>query len=75
MWDGTDPSRADLGLLSGKPGSSFPRLEHCWQTIRVAPSTRDRAGLPTISFPQISQYNGYYKTSRRETVEIGSDPA
>src|SRR2546428_696011 len=65
VWDGTGPSRAVLGLLSGKPGSSFPRLEHCWQTIRVAPSTRDRAGLPTISLPQTSQYNGCYKTSWR----------
>src|SRR2546425_5960162 len=75
VWDGTGPSRAVLGLLSGKPGSSFPRLEHRWQTIRVAPSTRDRPGLPTISLPQTSQYNGCYTTSRRETVEIGSDQA
>src|SRR5260370_11884053 len=41
--------------LSEKLGSRVPILEHCWHTIRVAPSTSDLPGLPTISCPQISQ--------------------
>src|SRR6266852_3680564 len=44
--------------LSEKLGSRVPILEHCWHTIRVAPSTRDLPGLPTISCPQISQNKG-----------------
>src|SRR5260370_22456067 len=40
---------------SEKLGSRVPILEHCWHTIRVAPSTSDLPGLPTISCPQISQ--------------------
>src|SRR5467141_1071043 len=43
------------GGLSEKLGSLVPMLEHCWHTMRVAPSTSDLPGLPTISCPQISQ--------------------
>src|SRR6266478_8500915 len=51
--------------LSEKLGSLVPILEHCWHTMRVAPSTSDLPGLPTISCPQISQ-NKVQDTSRRE---------
>src|SRR6266566_5020287 len=53
------------GGLSEKLGSLVPMLEHCWHTIRVAPSTSDLPGLPTISCPQISQNNRKESQSAR----------
>lgn len=61
VCDGT--GRGGPGRLLGNPGSCFPRLAHFWHTINVAPSTSDRAGLPTISWPQISQNKVLRNTS------------
>jgi hypothetical protein len=63
VWDGT--GRGGPGRLFRNPGSFFPRPAHFWHTISVAPSTSDRAGLPTISCPQISQNKVLHKTSQR----------
>src|SRR5256886_17543981 len=60
--------------LSGKPGSLVPMLEHCWHTMRVAPSTSDLPGLPTISRPQISQNKGSGYLSAR-TLELAAQDA
>src|SRR5438046_8966315 len=53
------------GGLSEKLGSLVPMLEHGSHTMRVAPSTSDLPGLPTMSCPQISQNTGQ-DTSMRE---------
>src|SRR5438093_502047 len=48
VWDGVIVGRRGL---SGKLGSLVPMLEHCWHTMRVAPSTSDFPGLSSIFKP------------------------
>src|SRR3989442_8500111 len=59
---------------SAKLGSLVPILEHCWHTMRVAPSTSDLPGLPTISCLQISQNKGSGSLWAR-TLEIAAQDA
>src|SRR5439155_20962255 len=71
VCEGAITGRRDL---SEKLGSLVPILEHCWHTMRVAPSTSDLPGLPTISCPQISQNKGSgYLWAR--TLEIAAQDA
>src|SRR6267143_3511099 len=59
--------------LSEKLGSRVPMLEHCWHTIRVAPSTR------TFRVCRRSRVHKSHRTRFRiplaRTLEIGSQDA